>query len=124
MREGFMFPYNKNLVELAKELRKNMTPSEKFLWKRIRKNSLGYMFFRQRPIGEYIVDFFCPKAFLVVEVDGERHLTIEAKRYDKLRDEYMQSLELRTIRFSNSDVLNNTDIVLANINKYISTTIH
>jgi very-short-patch-repair endonuclease len=110
-----MLAYNKNLVELAKELRKNMTPAEKCLWQRIRHNSLGYMFFRQRPIGEYIVDFYCPKANLIIEVDGDIHLGIEAKKNDFVRDEYMRSLELAILRFSNTEVLNNIDKVIGKI---------
>jgi very-short-patch-repair endonuclease len=110
-----MLPYNKNLVELAKTLRKNMTPAEKCLWVRIRHGSLGCMFFRQKPIGEYIVDFYSFKANLVVEVDGEIHLGIEAKNNDRLRDEYMQSLELTVLRFMNSQVLNDIDGVVEKI---------
>jgi very-short-patch-repair endonuclease len=110
-----MLPYNKNLVEIAKALRKNMTPAEKYLWERIRHSSLGCMFFRQKPIGEYIVDFYSSKANLIIEVDGGIHLGIEAKRNDSLRDEYMHSLELTVLRFTNSQVLNDTDKVVEKI---------
>jgi very-short-patch-repair endonuclease len=110
-----VFPYNKNLVALAKELRKNMTPAEKCLWSRLRNKSLGFTFFRQRPIGEYIVDFFCPTAFLVVEVDGGVHSKQEALENDKVRDGYMRSLELILLRFTNSEVLNTTDNVVEKI---------
>jgi very-short-patch-repair endonuclease len=119
IREGLMHPYNKNLVELAKDLRKNMTPAEKCLWKRIRLKSLGCTFFRQRPIGEYIVDFYCPKADLVIEVDGDIHLGKEAIENDYVRDEYMGSLELVVLRFLNLEVLNNTDKVVEKIRNQI-----
>ena len=79
------------------------------------------MFFRQRPIGEYIVDFFCPKAMLVLEVDGGRHFTLEAKGNDKVRDQCMRSFELTVLRFTNSEVLKNTDKVILNICEYLKT---
>ena len=119
MREGFVLPYNKNLKELAKDLRKNMTVAEKCLWTRIRLKSLGYMFFRQRPIGDYIADFYCPKAFLVVEVDGGQHFTKDETNNDRVRDEYLRSLELTVLRFSNSEVLGNTDKVVEKIYNFI-----
>ena len=114
-----MRPYNKNLVELAKELRKNMTPAEKCLWQRIRLKSLGYTFFRQRPIYEYIVDFYCPSVDLVIEVDGEIHLGKETKENDYVRDEHLRSLELFVLRFTNSEVLNNADKVVEKIRNQI-----
>lgn len=110
-----MLPYNRQLVEIAKQLRKNMTPAEKCLWQRIRLKSLGYSFFRQKPIGEYIVDFYCSKANLVIEVDGEIHLKVEAKHNDRVRDAYMSSLDLTVLRFTNSEVLNQTDKVVGKI---------
>jgi very-short-patch-repair endonuclease len=110
-----MRPYNKNLVEIARALRKNMTPAEKCLWQRIRLKSLGYTFFRQRPIDEYIVDFYCPNADLVIEVDGEIHLGSEAKENDHVRDEHLRSLELVVLRFSNSEVIDHTEKVIEKI---------
>jgi very-short-patch-repair endonuclease len=110
-----VLPYNKNLVELAKELRKNMTPAERCLWQKLRRISLGCMFFRQKPIGEYIVDFYSPRANLIIEVDGEIHLGIQAKDNDKLRDEYMRSLEQTVLRFKNSEVLSDTERVVEKI---------
>ena len=65
-----VIPYNKNLKELSKNLRDNLTEAEQCLWTRLRLKHLGYMFYRQKPIGDYIVDFYCPKARLVVGVDG------------------------------------------------------
>jgi len=119
MREGFVIPYNNQLKELAKDLRNNMTRAEKYLWQRLRNKSLGYAFFRQRPIGEYIADFYCPRAFLIVEVDGGRHLKKEAVGNDKVRDEYMQSLGLTILRFTNSEVLGNTDKVAETIHRFL-----
>ena len=92
-----------------------MTDAEKLLWTRLRLKHLGYMFCRQKPIGDYIADFYCPKARLVVEVDGGQHLKKDTASNDRVRDEYMRSLGLTVLRFSNSDVLKNTDGVAEEI---------
>jgi very-short-patch-repair endonuclease len=104
-----MLPYNKNLKEPARELRENMTDAERCLWARLRLKHLGYMFCRQKTIGDYIVDFYCHKARLVVEVDGGQHFTGDTASNDRVRDEYMRSLGLKVLRFSNYEVLRNTD---------------
>lgn len=72
-------------------------------------------FLRQYGIGEYIADFYCPSRKLIIELDGAQHSSIEGKDYDKVRDDYMISLGLKTIRFSNADVLQNMEGVLARI---------
>jgi very-short-patch-repair endonuclease len=110
-----MIPYNRELIQPAKELRRHMTKEEKCLWQRVQLNHLGYKFYRQKPIGDYIVDFFCPKAQLVVEVDGGHHFTEIGKGNDRLRNEHMKSLKLNVLRFTNSEVLNNTDKVVETI---------
>ena len=69
-----MLKYDNSLKHIARELRKNMTDAEKLLWSRIRRRQLsGYQFYRQRIIGSYIVDFYCPTARLVIEIDGGQH---------------------------------------------------
>jgi len=110
-----VIPYNKNLKEISKSLRDNLTEAERCLWTRLRLKHLGYAFYRQKPIGDYIVDFYCPKAQLVVEVNGGRHFAAEAANNDRIRDEYMRSLGLTILRFSNSEVLKNTDSVAGRI---------
>jgi very-short-patch-repair endonuclease len=114
-----MIPYDKNLKEISKSLRHNLTEAERCLWKRLQLRHLGYVFYRQKPGGDYIVDFYCPKARLIVEVDGGQHLTKDTRDSDKVRDEYMRSLGLSTLRFSNSDVLKNTDRVAESIYKIL-----
>jgi very-short-patch-repair endonuclease len=114
-----MVLYNKKLKEIAKNLRNELTEAERCLWKRLRLKHIGYVFYRQKPIGDYIVDFYCPKARLVVEVDGGRHFTKDTASNDKLRDEYMQSLGLAVLRFPNSEVLKNTDRVAEVIYKIL-----
>ena len=111
-----MLPYNRKLRERSQQLRKNMTAAETFLWSKIRiKQVKGHWFYRQKPVGEYIADFYCPRAKLVVEVDGGQHFTEETASNDRVRDEYMWSLGLTVLRFSNSEVLKNTDSVAETI---------
>jgi very-short-patch-repair endonuclease len=114
-----MIPYNRNLLQPAKDLRKNPTKAEKLLWERIQLKHLGAKFYRQKPLGDYIVDFFCPKARLVIEVDGGQHYTEFGKGNDRLRDEYMNSIEITVLRFSNSEITNNIDNVVEKIRKIL-----
>ncbi len=111
-----MLPYNKNLKEPSRQLRENMTDAERYLWAKIRMKQLkGYQFYRQKPIGDYIVDFFCPKEKLVIEVDGSQHFSDEMAEYDRIRDEYLSSLGLRVLRFTNTNVLTYIEGVVENI---------
>jgi very-short-patch-repair endonuclease len=85
-----------------------MTPAEEKLWTKIRIRQLkGFCFYRQKPIGPYIVDFYCPKAKLVIEVDGQEHISRMNAEYDEIRDKFMNGLNLQVLRFSNTDVLTN-----------------
>ena len=90
-----------------------MTDAECLLWSRVRRKQIkGAQFYRQKPLGSYIVDFYCPAAGLVVEVDGGQHFTEEGKAKDKRRDDDLAGLGLKMLRFSNSDVLKEIDAVL------------
>jgi len=101
-----MLPYKATLKKHAQHLRKNMTESEKALWLRLRgKQILGIQFYRQKPLGDYIVDFFAPKTNLVVEVDGSQHMERDHKIKDTRRDFYLESLGLRVLRFDSRQVL-------------------
>jgi very-short-patch-repair endonuclease len=101
---GFHLPYNPDLVERARQLRKNQTPAEKKLW-------YGYLcsfpqrVLRQRPIDNYIVDFYCPSTKLVIEVDGGGHFSDDAKEYDEHRTHVLEGYGLRVLRFTNDDIL-------------------
>ena len=99
-------PYNKNLVPRAKELRKNMTLAEKKLWYDYLRD-FKYRVHRQRPIDNFIVDFYCPQLKLVIEVDGDSHYTENAQECDRQRTEILQGYGLKVIRFKNHDVLDN-----------------
>jgi len=111
-----MLPYNANLKQRSRELRENMTDAERYLWTKLRrKQQRGYQFYRQKPIGDYIVDFFCPRGKLVIEVDGSQHFSEEISEYDRIRDEYMSSLDLRVLRFANTEMLGNIEGVVESI---------
>ena len=111
-----MLPYNKDLKEHSRDLRRNMTEAEKLIWSRIRKKQVkDYQFYRQRIIGNYIVDFYCPKAGLIVELDGGQHYHPEDLKKDTLRDDYMESLGLKILRFSNNEIFGNLDAVMEKI---------
>jgi very-short-patch-repair endonuclease len=108
-----VLPYDGRLKDAARDLRKNMTESEQALWSRLRgKQLLGVQFYRQKPLGNYIVDFFAPKANLVVEVDGSQHLEETSSSRDKKRDNYLASLGIRVVRFDSRKVLKDTNSVV------------
>ncbi len=92
-----------------------MTECEIILWSHIRNNLLGVRFRRQYGIGSYIADFYCPSLKLVIELDGSQHFTEEGLEYDKIREDFMKSLGIKTLRFNNNDVWNNIEGVLEEI---------
>ena len=114
--EGFMLSYNSNLKQYSRQLRGNMTDAERCLWAKVRTKQLeGYQFYRQKPIGDYIADFFCPRAKLVIKVDGSHHFSDEMTEYDRIRNEYLSSPGLRVLRFTNTEVLTNIEGVVERI---------
>jgi len=113
-----MLFYNKNLKGYSRQLRTNMTNAEILLWSKLRRKQLqGYQFYRQKIIGNYIVDFYCPKAKLVVEIDGGQHYDDEEIKKDKIRDDYMREQRLTVLRFSDREVFDNLDGVIERINQ-------
>lgn len=110
--------YNEKLKNKARDLRKNSTFSEVLLWNEIKaKRMMGCQFMRQKPIGNYIVDFYCSKLQLVIEIDGESHVDKEEK--DKKRQSWLESIGLSFLRFSDHDVKTNLDGVLKTIELWI-----
>ncbi|ESK57331.1 endonuclease domain-containing protein [Acinetobacter tjernbergiae] len=108
--------YNKNLKLPARDLRNNMTDAEQLLWQRIRrKQILGLQIYRQKPILNFIVDFYCPKANLVIECDGGQHYTEEGLEADRARDQALGQLGLNVLRFDNRQVLTEIDAVVERI---------
>ena len=111
-----MQPYNKNLKQPSRDLRNNMTDAEQMLWQRLRrKQILGLQFYRQKPILNYIVDFYCPSANLVIECDGGQHYTEDGRLADQIRDQVLSELGLVVLRFSNRQILTETDAVVEQI---------
>lgn len=114
-----MKPYNKNLKQVSRDLRNNMTDVEKLLWSRLRnKQILGLQFYRQKPILNYIVDFYCPAANLVIECDGSQHFTEDGLEVDRIRDEALAELGLKVLRFDNGQVMTRLDDVVQVIYRY------
>ena len=111
-----MLQYNKSLKQYSGKLRKGMTNAEILLWSKIKCKQLkDYQFYRQKIIGEYITDFYCPKAKLIIELDGEQHYSDEGKQKDLQRDTYLTSLGLKVLRFSDNEVFSNLEGVLERI---------
>ena len=105
--------YNNKLKNTARTLRKNMTESEQVLWARLRgKQILGVQFYRQKPIGNYIVDFFAPKTKQVIEVDGSQHLKAGNAKRDKDRDAYLAGLGIQALSFNSREVIKHTNAVV------------
>lgn len=107
---SFHLPYNSNLVEKARELRKNMTPAERKLWYGYLR-TFKFRVLRQRPIAFFIVDFYCAALKLVIEVDGAYHFTEAGRIYDAKRTNILEGYGLTVIRFTNDEVLHNFDAV-------------
>ena len=111
--------YDGDLIENARALRKNGTKQEKHLW----YDFLGkypVRFQRQKTIGSYIVDFYCHKARLVIELDGSQHYEESAKQYDAIRTKYLESLGLQVLRFLNSDIDRHFEGVCGLIDKTVN----
>ncbi|MFB9842533.1 endonuclease domain-containing protein [Mucilaginibacter ginsenosidivorans] len=100
-----IIPYNPNLKRLARKLRKDMTFGEVLLWNELKEDKLwGFDFDRQRCIDNYIVDFYCKELMLVIEIDGMTHNGEEAFLNDELRQNKLESLGVRFLRFTESEV--------------------
>jgi very-short-patch-repair endonuclease len=111
-----MIFYNNKLKTHARKLRKGMTDAEIKMWSAIRMKQLnGCRFYRQRIIGGYLVDFFSPKARLVIEIDGSQHFEIKAIEEDQKRDKYIKIRGYKVLRYDDIEVLTNIDGVTEDI---------
>ena len=97
---------NKEHVQFARELRKNMTREEKHLWYDFLKDYPA-KFTRQKILGQYIADFYCAEFKLVIELDGSQHYSEIGRVKDKIRTEYLKEYDIDVLRISNSEVKNN-----------------
>ena len=122
--EGFAFdstflPYNKNLTALARKNRSNTTKAETRIWREIlcMRQFVQYKFLRQKPIGGYIVDFYCSELRLVIEIDGDSHA--ETAEYDLERTRFLNALGLQVIRYTNDDIIQNIEGVYDDLKQRI-----
>ena len=113
--------YNNSLLkDRRRDLRAHQTEAEKILWEHLRGRKLEkYKFWRQYSIGPYILDFYCPQLRLAIEIDGRQHGQEEAVIYDKEREQCLANLDIKTIRYKNSEVLNNIKIVIEKIKPFL-----
>ena len=111
-----MLNYNKNIKQYSRQLRKDMTEAEKLVWAKIRGKQLkDVQFYRQKPLGNFIVDFYCAKANLVIELDGGQHFTEKGEAKDIKRDDYLKQLGLKVLRFSDNEVFENIEGIIEKI---------
>ena len=123
--EGLLFgpnflPYNPRLKQLGRNLRNEGQISEAMLWKCLKNKQTGYVFLRQRPILNYIADFYCCKLRMVIEIDGASHFSTEAQKRDAERDRQMQAIGLTIIRVRDGEVRRNLEGVARYIMEQIT----
>lgn len=115
---GFHIPYNPKLKERAREMRKNMTEPERKLWLKFLRNQKK-TFLRQKPLDNYIVDFYCASNKLIIEIDGDSHFNRDGKSYDEERTAVLKSYGLELLRFTNDEVIKNFENVCEKISSFI-----
>ena len=116
-----MEKYSKQLKQSARTLRAGMTDAEQKLWFYLRRKQVrGLQFYRQKPLLNFIVDFYCPTAKLVIELDGSQHAELDHQQKDQRRDNLLKELGLLVLRFDNRQVLMEMDSVLAVINDVVT----
>ncbi|MGR3177465.1 MAG: endonuclease domain-containing protein [Candidatus Anammoxibacter sp.] len=112
--------YNPKLKGFARKLRNNSTKSEIKLWQCLKgKKMMGHDFHRQKPVDNFIVDFFCNKLNLAIELDGYTHTFEEIAIKDKLRQEKLQGFGISVLRFSDEDIMKNIEGVIEAIQNFI-----
>jgi very-short-patch-repair endonuclease len=119
MRERRIVPYNLRLKTPSRTLRRDCTPAERKLWFEFLRD-LPQKFTRQKPLGTYIVDFYCSAARLVIEIDGDSHFTERGGGYDAKRTAALAALNVRVIRFTNAEVMEQFEAVCSSIEKTLT----
>ena len=120
MSKRKIIPYNPKLKEFARQLRNDSTKTEIFLWLKLKgKQMHGYDFHRQKPIDNYILDFFCYELMFGIEVDGYSHQFLEIYNRDGIKEKRMNQLGIHVLRFSDDQVLNEMENVIRAIESYI-----
>lgn len=107
--------YRQANVDFARKLRQESTDAEQQLWTKLRRRQLGPRFYRQRPLGPFILDFYSPSVRLCVEVDGSQHHEEAGRASDCQRDAWLNSHEIQVLRFTNREVLTQLPAVLEEI---------
>ena len=107
----------KEKLQRVKELRREMTPTEKILWQELRANKLGVHFRRQQVIAGFIVDFYCHKAALVIEVDGDIHDLQQEE--DARREKVLSEMGLRIVRFRNDEIVRDLSAVVGKVRELV-----
>lgn len=113
-----MIKYESKNLNNARNLRRNMTPQEGKLWHLFLKN-YNIKFYKQRLVGSYIIDFYCPKARLAIELDGSQHRIGDNIDYDLVRTQYLDSIDIKVIRYSNIDIDKNLEGVVIDIKQIV-----
>jgi very-short-patch-repair endonuclease len=105
--------FNKTEMQTRRRiLRKNMPTAEVILWLKLKNKQMhGQRFLRQYSVDQYIIDFYCPRLRLAIEVDGGSHFKTDTEEYDKTRQDYLETFGIQFLRFTNDDVCKNIDIV-------------
>ena len=120
MTKRKIIPYNPKLTQLARKLRNDSTETEIYLWLKLKgKQMYGYDFHRQKPIDNYILDFFCYDLMLGIEVDGYSHEILEVYNKDIVKEKRMNELGITILRFSDFEVLRDMENVIRAIEFYI-----
>lgn len=120
MKKKMFYGASNLLFERAKELRNNMTQAELVLWEYLRQRPLGVKFRRQHPLGIYVVDFYCHKLKLIIEVDGSIHDLQTVKEADVERQRQLEMDGLKVVRFTNEEILKTKEIVIEQVNLLIT----
>ena len=113
--------YDESIKEKARALRNNPTPAEQLFWKALRQMPFykSQTFYRQKPIGSYIVDFYCHQLKLVTEIDGDSHGETKTKINDQKRTEFLESKGLTVFRFTNREVEKEIEGIMAKLEEFI-----
>ena len=112
--------YRSDLKQRANNLRQTGILAEVIMWNRLKAGQIyNYRFRRQKPIGPYIVDFYCPKLKLIIEIDGYSHE--DKVNYDHIRDKYLKNLNLKVLHFKDKDILNNIENIITGLKMLVTT---
>jgi len=119
MATGMHYGAPAEIFQIAERLRRDMTVTEKIIWERVCKNQLGVRIRRQHPVWKFIADFYCHDLKLIIEIDGEIHLSSERRDYDISRDVILKEFRIEIIRFTTEEVMKKADWVIAQIKSKI-----